>query len=69
MDYLNDLLTDTQKLVLIYRKQGMTQQQIANIIGTSKANVSTHEKHARNNIIRATKCIEWVNENITESHL
>ena len=47
------LLTDRQMEVLRYRKQGLTQQQIADIISTSKANVCTIEKSAMENIKRA----------------
>ena len=46
------LLTDRQMEVLRYRKQGLTQQQIADIISTSKANVCTIEKSAMENIRR-----------------
>ena len=60
MDIINDLLTDMQKLILQYRKDGLTQQQIADIIGTSKANVCRHERSARENIIRAERCIDWI---------
>ena len=45
------LLTDRQKEVLRYRKQGLTQQQIAEIIHTSKANVCTIEKAALENTV------------------
>jgi Tfx family DNA-binding protein len=51
------LLTDRQREVLRYRKQGLTQQQIADIIGTSKANVCTIEKAALENINRAKETI------------
>ena len=44
------LLTDRQREIHRYRKQGMTQQQIADIIKTSKANVCTIEKSAMENI-------------------
>ena len=47
------LLTERQMEVLRYRKQGLTQQQIADIISTSKANVCTIEKSAMENIRRA----------------
>jgi Tfx family DNA-binding protein len=47
------LLTDRQKEVLRYRKSGMTQQQVADIIHTSKANVCTIEKSAMENIQHA----------------
>jgi Tfx family DNA-binding protein len=54
------LLTDRQKEVLRYRKQGMTQQQIADIIDTSKANVCTIEKSAMENIRRARDTLEFL---------
>jgi hypothetical protein len=60
MDFINDLLTDRQKGILQYRHDGLTQQQIADIIGTSKANVCMQERKARENIIRAERCIEWI---------
>lgn len=54
------LLTERQKEVLRYRKQGMTQQQIADIIGTSKANVCTIEKSAMENIRRAKETLKFL---------
>ncbi|HVP97399.1 Tfx family DNA-binding protein [Methanoregula sp.] len=54
------LLTDRQMEVLRYRKQGMTQQQIADIIHTSKANVCTIEKSAMENIRRAKETLEFL---------
>ncbi|MCP1662977.1 MAG: Tfx family DNA-binding protein [Methanocalculus sp. MSAO_Arc1] len=56
-----DLLTERQKEVLRYRRQGMTQQQIADLIRTSKANVCTIEKSATENIRRARETLEFVN--------
>jgi hypothetical protein len=61
MDSMKDgLLTDRQMEVLRYRKQGMTQQQIADIISTSKANVCTIEKSAMENIRRAKETLEFL---------
>jgi Tfx family DNA-binding protein len=54
------LLTDRQMEVLRYRKQGLTQQQIADIISTSKANVCTIEKSAMENIRRARETLEFL---------
>ncbi len=54
------LLTDRQKEVLRYRKAGMTQQQIADIIHTSKANVCTVEKSAMENVSRARETLEFL---------
>lgn len=53
------LLTDRQKEVLRYRRSGLTQQQIADIISTSKANVCTIEKSAMENITRARETLEF----------
>lgn len=54
------LLTGRQREVLRYRKQGLTQQQIADIIATSKANVCTIEKSANENIRRAKETLEFL---------
>jgi len=54
------LLTDRQKQILQYRNQGLTQQQIADIIHTSKANVCTIEKAAFENIQRAKDTLEFL---------
>lgn len=51
------LLTDRQKEILRYRRNGMTQQQVADVIHTSKANVCTLEKSAMENIERAKKTL------------
>jgi hypothetical protein len=54
------LLTGRQMEVLRYRKQGLTQQQIADIIATSKANVCTIEKSAMENIRRAKETLDFL---------
>ena len=54
------LLTERQMEVLRYRKQGLTQQQIADIISTSKANVCTIEKSAMENIRRAKETLDFL---------
>ncbi|NYT04961.1 MAG: Tfx family DNA-binding protein [Methanomicrobiales archaeon] len=54
------LLTERQKEVLRYRKKGMTQQQIADLIATSKANVCTIEKAAFENIRKAKETLEFL---------
>jgi Tfx family DNA-binding protein len=54
------LLTDRQKEVLRLRKEGLTQQQIADIIHTSKANVCTIEKAANENIEKAKDTLEFL---------
>lgn len=54
------LLTKRQQEVLRYRTQGLTLQQIADIAGTSKANICLIEKAARENIQRAMDTLESV---------
>jgi len=53
------LLTSRQMEVLRYRKSGMTQQEIADKLHTSKANICTIEKSARENIQRAKETLEF----------
>ncbi len=61
MDTMKDgLLTERQREILRYRKQGLTQQQIADIITTSKANVCTIEKSAMENIKRAKETLDFL---------
>ncbi len=57
----NGLFTKRQKEVLRYRKSGMTQQHVADLIHTSKANVCTIERSARENIQRAKETLTFVN--------
>jgi Tfx family DNA-binding protein len=54
------LLTERQKEVMRYRKQGLTQQQIADLIHTSKANVCTIEKAALENIRKARETLDFL---------
>lgn len=54
------LLTDRQMEVLRLRKQGQTQQMIADKLGTSKANICTIEKCANENIRRARETLEFL---------
>jgi len=56
----NTLLTDRQKEVIRLRKQGLTQQQIADRLGTSKANICTIEKSANENIAKAKETLEFL---------
>ncbi len=52
------LFTDRQLEVLRYRKNGMTQQQIADMFHTSKANVCSIEKSAKKNVRRAKQTMD-----------
>lgn len=54
------LLTERQIMVLRYRRQGLTQQQIGDIIGCSKVNVCTLEKSAARNVRRAQETLQYM---------
>ncbi len=54
------LLTDRQKLILQYRRAGKTQQEVADILQTSRSNVSTIEKAAHENIRMAKETLEYL---------
>jgi Tfx family DNA-binding protein len=54
------LLSERQMEILRYRKNGLTQQQIADILSTSKANVCTIEKAANENIKRAKETLDFL---------
>ncbi|HJJ47222.1 MAG TPA: Tfx family DNA-binding protein [Methanocorpusculum sp.] len=54
------LLTDRQKEILRFRRGGMTQQEIADRLGTSKANICTIEKSAHENIRRAKETLNFI---------
>ena len=54
------LLTERQMEILRYRKDGLTQQQIADILSTSKANICTIEKCANENIKRAKETLDFL---------
>ena len=53
-------LTERQRVILRHRRQGLSQQQIADIIGTSKANVYTIEKSALENVRRAHETLQFM---------
>jgi Tfx family DNA-binding protein len=61
-DEENDsLLTDRQLEVLRLRNQGRSQQEIADILGTTRSNISILEKRAHQNIARAENTIQqWM---------
>jgi Tfx family DNA-binding protein len=60
MPQAESFLTDRQKQILELRLQGYTQDRIAVILKTTRANVSIIEKRARQNINRAKATLsEW----------
>jgi Tfx family DNA-binding protein len=52
-NYAHSFLTETQIKVLELRKNGLTQEEIAKMLGTSRANISMIEKRAKENIEKA----------------
>lgn len=59
-DSSDSLLTDRQASVLRLRKRGLSQQEVAEILGTTRSNVSILEKRALQNVSRARATLrEW----------
>ena len=56
----DSLLTERQKAILRHRRQGLTQQQIGDLIGTSKANICIIEKSALENVRRAHEALQFM---------
>jgi len=54
------LLTDRQKIVLQYRRDGKTQKEIADILQTSRSSVSIIEKAAHDNIRMAKEALAFI---------
>jgi len=54
-----NLLTRRQAEVLALRQKGLRQLDIANLLGTSRANISNIERSAQENIEKATKAIDF----------
>ena len=60
-EHLSSFLTERQISVLQMRLGGLSQQQAADRLGTTRSNVSILEKRARQNIARAEKTLEqWM---------
>ena len=53
-------LTDRQVEVLELREQGLTQQEVADRLGTTSSNVSAVERAAEENIRKARRTLELV---------
>ncbi len=57
----NSFLTKTQIKVLELRKKGYTQEQISEILRTSRANISMIEKRAKENVEKAKETLKIYN--------
>jgi Tfx family DNA-binding protein len=57
----DSLLTDRQLKVLQLRNEGCSQQEVADILGTTRSNISILEKRAHQNIHRAERTLrQWM---------
>ncbi|OKY78663.1 MAG: Transcriptional regulator [Candidatus Methanohalarchaeum thermophilum] len=57
---VDSFLTGRQKKVLKLRDEGKTQEEVSEILGTSRSNVSLIEKRARKNILKSKETLkEW----------
>jgi hypothetical protein len=61
-EVLETFLTPTQAKILELRAKGYTQAQVAQILGTTRANVSITESRARKNIQKAARTLELFNK-------
>lgn len=58
---IESLLTENQVHVLKLRSQGRTQKEVAELMGTTRANVSKLERRAHKNIMMARRTInDWM---------
>ncbi|MDO5844674.1 MAG: Tfx family DNA-binding protein [Methanocorpusculum sp.] len=56
----DSLLTDRQKFILMRRKEGLTQNEIAQLLDTTRSNVTLIEKSAKSNIAQAKQALEFI---------
>lgn len=57
----DSLLTERQLEVLKMRNKGCSQQEVADILGTTRSNISILEKRAHQNILRAERTLQqWM---------
>jgi hypothetical protein len=61
-DVQETFLTPTQAKILELRAKGYTQAQVAEILGTTRANVSITESRARKNIQKAARTLALFNK-------
>ena len=59
---MESFLTDTQIKVLKLRKKGLTQEEIATMMNTSRANISMIEKRANENVEKARNTLRIYND-------
>jgi HTH-type transcriptional regulator, fmd operon transcriptional regulator len=58
---LDSFLTDRQIMVLQMRLSGLSQQEVADRLGTTRSNISILEKRAHQNIARAERTLQqWL---------
>jgi Tfx family DNA-binding protein len=60
-EFADSFLTERQKKVLQLRRKGRSQQEVAEMIGTTRSNISILEKRAHQNIARARNTLrQWM---------
>ena len=59
---MESFLTETQMKILKLRKKGLTQEEIAKIMNTSRANISMIEKRAKENVEKAKNTLKIYND-------
>jgi Tfx family DNA-binding protein len=60
-EYLDSFLTERQIKVLQMRLNGLSQQEVADCLGTTRSNISILEKRAHQNIARAEQTLQqWM---------
>jgi len=59
---MESFLTNTQIKVLKLRKKGLTQEEIAKMMDTSRANISMIEKRAKENVEKAKNTLKIYND-------
>ncbi|MCX6669587.1 MAG: Tfx family DNA-binding protein [Methanothrix sp.] len=61
LEFQDSFLTERQLTVLQLRLQGRSQQEVADLLGTTRSNISILEKRAHQNISRAERTLQqWM---------
>ncbi|AEF96586.1 Tfx family DNA-binding protein [Methanotorris igneus] len=61
-NFAKSFLTEMQIKVLELRRKGLTQEEIAKMLGTSRANISMIEKRAKENVEKAKNTLRIYNQ-------
>ncbi len=62
---MNTLITERQKKILELRLRGETQKEVGKKLGISQVTVSSHEKKAKEKVVKAIETLEFcLNNNV-----